>query len=75
VGEKIRKMARASNELSQELGREPAAEEVGQRLGWGVGEVLGLESAVPDATSLDRPSLLMAPAAGAVSSWRTRAPP
>ena len=55
VGEKIRKMARASNELSQELGREPAAEEVGQRLGWGVGEVLGLESAVPDATSLDRP--------------------
>jgi RNA polymerase primary sigma factor len=55
VGDKIRKMARASNELSQELGREPAAEEVGQRLGWGVGEVLGLQSAVPDATSLDRP--------------------
>jgi RNA polymerase primary sigma factor len=54
VGDKIRKMARATNELSQELGREPVAEEVARRLGWGVGEVLGLQSATADATSLDR---------------------
>jgi RNA polymerase primary sigma factor len=55
VGDKIRKLARAQSGLSQELGREPAAEEIAQRLGWGVGEVVALEGAMPDATSLDRP--------------------
>jgi RNA polymerase primary sigma factor len=55
VGDKIRKLARAQSGLSQELGREPAAEEIAQRLGWGVGEVVALKGAMPDATSLDRP--------------------
>src|ERR671912_1106586 len=55
VGDKIRKLARAQSGLSQELGREPAAEEIAQKLGWGVGEVVALKRAMPDATSLDRP--------------------
>jgi RNA polymerase primary sigma factor len=55
VGDKIRKLARAQSGLSQELGREPAAEEIAQRLGWGVGEVVALEGAMPDAPSLARP--------------------
>src|ERR687898_602701 len=34
MGDKIRKMARAYNELSAELGRDPAEEEIAERLGW-----------------------------------------
>ena len=37
--EKIRKVSRASGELSAELGRDPAEEEVAERLGWETGEV------------------------------------
>ena len=53
--EKIRKMARAYNELSAELEREPADEEVAQRLGWTVDEVRDVKDAMPDATSLNQP--------------------
>jgi RNA polymerase primary sigma factor len=55
MGEKIRKMARAYNELSAELEREPADEEVAQRLGWTADEVRNVKSAMPDAGSLNRP--------------------
>src|SRR3712207_864007 len=55
MGEKIRKMARAYNELSAELEREPDDEEVAQRLGWTADEVRNVKSAMPDAGSLNRP--------------------
>ena len=52
--EKIRKMARTYNELSVELEREPTDDEVAERLGWMVGEVLDVKDAMPDATSLNQ---------------------
>src|SRR5919202_6540814 len=55
MGEKIRKMARAYNQLSAELEREPTDREVAERLGWGGEEVLDAKSAMPDATSLNQP--------------------
>jgi RNA polymerase primary sigma factor len=55
MGEKIRKMARAYNELSTELEREPTDEEVAERLGWEVDRVKDVKSAIPDATSLNQP--------------------
>jgi RNA polymerase primary sigma factor len=55
MGEKIKKMARAYNELSTELEREPTDEEVAERLGWGVDRVKDVKSAIPDATSLNQP--------------------
>ena len=54
MGDKIRKMARAYNELSTELSREPTDEEVAGRLEWTVGEVLDVKSAMSDATSLNQ---------------------
>ncbi|MBX6762529.1 MAG: RNA polymerase sigma factor RpoD/SigA [Rubrobacteraceae bacterium] len=53
--EKIRKMARAYNELSTELEREPTDEEVAERVGWTPEEVRDVKSAMPDATSLNQP--------------------
>src|SRR4028119_990401 len=53
--EKIRKMARAYNELSVQLEREPTDEEVAERLGWDVERVRDVKSAIPDATSLNQP--------------------
>ena len=55
MGEKIRKMARAYNELSAELEREPTDREVAERLGWAVEDVRDVKGAMPDATSLNRP--------------------
>jgi RNA polymerase primary sigma factor len=55
MGEKIRKMARAYNELSAQLEREPTDEEVAERLGWDVDRVKDVKSAIPDATSLNQP--------------------
>ena len=55
MGEKIRKMARAYNELSTELEHEPTDEEVAERLGWEVERVKEVKSAIPDATSLNQP--------------------
>ena len=54
MGDKIRKMARAYNELSASLNREPTDEEVARRLEWTVGEVLDVKGAMPDATSLNQ---------------------
>ncbi len=55
MGEKIRKVARAYNELSAELEREPTDGEVAGHLGWAVGEVRDVKDVMPDATSLNRP--------------------
>jgi RNA polymerase primary sigma factor len=55
MGEKIRKMARAYNELSSGLSREPTDEEVGAELGWTVEGVREVKGAMPDATSLEQP--------------------
>jgi RNA polymerase primary sigma factor len=55
MGEKIRKMARAYNELSAEFEGEPTDEEVAERLGWEVDRVKEVKSAIPDATSLNQP--------------------
>jgi RNA polymerase primary sigma factor len=55
MGEKMRKMARVYNELSAELSRDPTDEEVAASLGWNVDRVRDVKSAIPDATSLNRP--------------------
>jgi RNA polymerase primary sigma factor len=55
MGEKVRKMARVYNELSAELSRDPTDEEVAESLGWDVDQVREVKSAIPDATSLNRP--------------------
>jgi RNA polymerase primary sigma factor len=55
MGQKIRKMARAYNELSAEREREPTDEEVAERLTWDVDRVKEVKSAIPDATSLNQP--------------------
>jgi RNA polymerase primary sigma factor len=55
MGDKMRKMARAYNELSTELEREPSDEEVAKELGWTVEAVRDVKDAMPDATSLDQP--------------------
>jgi RNA polymerase primary sigma factor len=55
MGEKIRKVSRAYNELSVEPEREPTDEEVAELLGWTVGTVRDVKDAMPDATSLNRP--------------------
>jgi RNA polymerase primary sigma factor len=55
MGEKMRKMARVYNQLSAELERDPTDEEVAERLGWDVDRVRDVKSAIPDATSLNRP--------------------
>jgi RNA polymerase primary sigma factor len=55
MGDKIRKMARAYNGLSAELGREPTDEEVASGLGWTVEDVRDVKGAMPDAASLNQP--------------------
>jgi RNA polymerase primary sigma factor len=55
MGEKIRKMARAYNELSAELEQSPTDEEIAERLEWSVGDVRDVKDAMPDATSLNQP--------------------
>jgi RNA polymerase primary sigma factor len=53
--EKISKVFRAHNELSAELEREPAEEEVAERLEWTIDEVRDVKEAMLDVTSLDKP--------------------
>ena len=53
MAEKIKKVSRASRELSAERSREPTEEELAGRLGWGVEEVHVVLEAIPEATSLD----------------------
>ena len=55
MGEKMRNMAQVYNELSTELERDPTDEEVAERIGWDVDRVKDVKSAIPDATSLNRP--------------------
>jgi RNA polymerase primary sigma factor len=54
-GDKVRKMARAYNELSAEFEREPTDEEVARKLDWPVEQVRDLKSSLWDATSLNQP--------------------
>ncbi|MBA2715242.1 MAG: RNA polymerase sigma factor RpoD/SigA [Rubrobacteraceae bacterium] len=55
MGDKIRKMARAYNELATEKESEPTDEEVAARLEWTVEQVRVVKDALPDATSLNQP--------------------
>jgi RNA polymerase primary sigma factor len=55
MGDKIRKMARAYNELSAEREREPTDEEVARRLEWTAEQVRDVKDAMPDATSFNQP--------------------
>jgi RNA polymerase primary sigma factor len=55
MGDKIRKMARAYNELSAQREREPTDEEVAERLEWTAEQVRDVKGAMPDATSLNQP--------------------
>ncbi len=55
MGEKMRRVRRAREELSAEGGREPTEEEVARRLGWEVEHVRLIVGAMPDAGSLDAP--------------------
>jgi RNA polymerase primary sigma factor len=55
MGAKFGRMARAHDELSAGLGRNPSDGEVAERLGWNLGEVRDVKSAMPDAASLNRP--------------------
>jgi RNA polymerase primary sigma factor len=76
MGEKIRKMARAHHGLSQELGREPSADEIGGRLGWDADEVLDVKSAMPDAPPAStRCFPRRAKAPSSASSSKTSVPP
>jgi RNA polymerase primary sigma factor len=54
-GEKVRKVGRAIGHLSVELGREPTAEEVAERLRWTVEQVESVQGTVRNTTSLDQP--------------------
>ena len=54
-GEKVKKVGRAIGRLSVELGREPTAEEVAERLGWTVEQVRDVRDTIQDAASLDQP--------------------
>jgi RNA polymerase primary sigma factor len=54
-GDKLRKMARAYNELSSEMEHEPADEDVAGRLGWSVDDVRDLKGSLWDASSLNQP--------------------
>jgi RNA polymerase primary sigma factor len=54
MGDKIRKMARAYNEISAKKEREPTDEEVAERLGWTAEQVRDVKGAMPDATSLNQ---------------------
>ena len=54
-GDKLRKMARAYNELSSEMEREPADDDVAGRLGWSVEDVRDLKGSLWDASSLNQP--------------------
>ena len=54
-GDKLRKMARAYNELSSEIEREPTDEDVAGRLGWPVEDVRDLKGSLWDASSLNQP--------------------
>ena len=55
MGDKIRKMARAYNELSSEMEREPTDEDVAGRLGWSIEDVRDLKVSLWDASSLNEP--------------------
>jgi RNA polymerase primary sigma factor len=56
MGERLRKVGRAAGDLSAELGRAPADEEVAERLDWTADEVRQVKATIPDATSLDEPA-------------------
>ena len=54
-GDKLRKMARAYNEISAQLTREPTDGEVAGRLDWPLEDIRDLKTSLWDATSLNQP--------------------
>jgi RNA polymerase primary sigma factor len=54
VGEKMRKVGRATGDLSVVLGRGPTEQEVAERLGWTAEQVQDVKGIVPDATGLNK---------------------
>jgi RNA polymerase primary sigma factor len=54
-GDKLRKMARAYNELSSDMEREPTDEDVAGRLAWSLEDVRDLKGSLWDASSLNQP--------------------
>jgi RNA polymerase primary sigma factor len=54
-GERVRKVGRAIDHLSVELGRKPTAEEVAERLRWPVEQVESVQGTVRNTASLDQP--------------------
>jgi RNA polymerase primary sigma factor len=76
MGQKIRKMARAYNELSTELEREPTDEEVAEKIDWEVDQVKEVKSAIPDAPPASTShSPLTKAARSSVTSLRMSASP
>jgi RNA polymerase primary sigma factor len=55
MGERLRKVGHAIGRLSVELGREPTAEEIAERLRWTVEQVESVQGTVRNAASLDQP--------------------
>lgn len=55
MGEKVRSAVRARDDLSMELGRVPAREEIAQQLNWSLDEVQDVLRAVSYMSSLDQP--------------------
>ena len=55
MSERVRKVGRATGELSSEHGREPTEDEVAARLGWDVEEVRDALRATTNVTSLSKP--------------------
>ena len=53
--DKIAKLRRVSNQMTEELGREPTDEELAEEVGMGVSKVAALKSAAIRPTSLDQP--------------------
>ncbi len=55
MGEKMRRVRRAREELSSEVNREPTDRELARRLGWEIEQVRLVVGAMPDARSLEEP--------------------
>ncbi len=55
MGEKMRRVRRAREELSSEVNREPTDRELARRLGWEIERVRLVVGAMPDARSLEEP--------------------
>lgn len=55
AGDRVKKAARATRDLSLKLGREPTDEEIAERVGWDVERVREVKNIVAEPASLDKP--------------------